>query len=83
MTVLATRLLTNDPNADMPPPDWPAEFPVIVLEVIVPKDFGDIRHSHGRPWVAGIRGLHRVHAESADSVREKSPGWLAGGAGLL
>ena len=40
----------------------------VVFHVAVPQYLGDVRHTHWGARVAGIRLLHRVHAQSTDGV---------------
>ena len=40
----------------------------VVLQVIAPKHFGDIRHAHGGTWVAAVGLLHGIHAEGTNGV---------------
>jgi hypothetical protein len=54
-----------------------------MFEIIVPEDFGDIGHAHGRTGVARIGGLHSVHGECPDCIREFAPVGLAGSRYIL
>ncbi|CAI1164975.1 Uncharacterised protein [Serratia entomophila] len=40
----------------------------VVVQVVTPQDFGDVRHAHRGARVAGICFLYGVHAECADGV---------------
>ncbi|CAI1962870.1 Uncharacterised protein [Serratia proteamaculans] len=40
----------------------------VVVHVVTPQDFGDVRHAHRCTRVAGICFLYGVHAECADGV---------------
>ncbi|CAI1167777.1 Uncharacterised protein [Serratia liquefaciens] len=40
----------------------------VVVQVVTPQDFGDVRHAHRCTRVAGICFLYGVHAECADGV---------------
>ncbi len=40
----------------------------VVLQIIAPKHFGDIRHAHGGTWVAAVGLLHGIHAECTNGV---------------
>ncbi|CAI1197903.1 Uncharacterised protein [Serratia quinivorans] len=40
----------------------------VVVQVVTPEDFGDVRHAHRCTRVAGICFLYGVHAECADGV---------------
>ncbi|CAI1801637.1 Uncharacterised protein [Serratia plymuthica] len=42
----------------------------VVVHVVTPQDFGDVRHAHRCARVAGICFLYGVHAECADGVGE-------------
>ncbi len=46
----------------------PVRVSRVVVEVVTPQDFGDVRHAHRGPRVAGICFLYGVHAECADGV---------------
>jgi len=55
---------------DKPIAICPGRIGRIVLEMIVPQDFSDIRHTHGCTRVTGVCLLHRIHTQSADSIGE-------------
>ena len=40
----------------------------VVLEVVAPKHFGDIRHTHGGTGMAAVGFLHGIHAEGTNGV---------------
>lgn len=40
----------------------------VVLQVVVPQDFGDVSHAHGSTGMAGFGFLDRIHTEGADGV---------------
>ncbi len=40
----------------------------VVLQIVAPKHFGDIRHAHGGTWVAAVGLLHGIHAEGTNGV---------------
>src|SRR5207249_11394086 len=40
----------------------------VVAQVLLPQHPGERRERHGRPGMAGVRLLHRVHGEGADGV---------------
>ncbi len=42
----------------------------IVAQITSPKNFGNIRHAHGRARMAGIRFLHGVHRQRANRIRQ-------------
>jgi hypothetical protein len=44
-----------------------------MFQMIVPQDFGYIRHSHGCTRVAGICLLHGIHTECTDGIGEFFP----------
>ncbi len=46
----------------------PVRVSRVVVEVVTPQDFGDVRHAHRGTRVAGICFLYGVHAECADGV---------------
>ena len=46
----------------------------VVLEVIVPQNFGDIGHAHRGAGVTGFGFLYGVHAQSADRVGQFGAG---------
>ena len=47
---------------------WPERIGRVVLEVIVPEHFGDIRHAHRHARMTGIRLLYRIHREGPDCI---------------
>ena len=40
----------------------------VVLQVVAPQHFGDIRHTHGRTGVAAVGFLHGIHAEGTNGI---------------
>ena len=40
----------------------------VVLEVVAPKHFGDIRHTHRGTGMAAVGFLHGIHAEGTNGV---------------
>ena len=40
----------------------------VVLQIVTPQDFGDIRHTHGRTGVAAVGFLHGIHAEGTNGI---------------
>ena len=50
----------------------------VVPEHIAPQHFGNVGHAHGRAGMSRIRGLHGIHGERANGIRQGAAG---GGAG--
>ena len=42
----------------------------VVLQVVVPNDFGDIGHPHRHAGMAGIRLLYGIHGQGANGIGE-------------
>ena len=45
----------------------------VMHQEVAPQHLGDIGHAHGRARMAGIGGLHGIHAQSTNGVGQMAP----------
>jgi hypothetical protein len=48
-------------------------------QVVVPKYFGNVGHTHGHARMTGGSALYRVHRQGAHCIGEQAPGRSLGG----
>ena len=61
----------------------PVRVARVVLQVVVPQDFGDVGHAHGHARMTGVGGLYRVDGEETDGVGKVAAAGRRHGAGVV